>query len=178
MRAPAPGSIGEVPYLGAQLPPGGPGGRLGPVAQAELGQQVADVVLHRLAGDEQPLGDLGVGQPGADQLPYTAVGYGLEGSGPRTSFGGDTRRRAELRLVNLNGVLGTGKGVSAKFSSNANTGGTCFGDSGGPIFVDGTTTLVAVVSFGTSSTCSGTSGAYRLDQADDLAFLATFGITP
>jgi hypothetical protein len=110
--------------------------------------------------------------------PYTAVGYGLEGSGPKTSFGGDTRRRAELQLVNLNGVLGTGKGTSAKFSSNANTGGTCFGDSGGPIFVSGTTTLVAVVSFGTSSTCSGTSGAYRLDQADDLAFLATFGITP
>jgi hypothetical protein len=112
------------------------------------------------------------------QQPYTAVGYGLEGSGPKTSFGGDTRRRAELRLVNLNGVLGAGKGTSAKFSSNANTGGTCFGDSGGPIFVSGTTTLVAVVSFGTSSTCSGTSGAYRLDQADDLAFLATFGITP
>ena len=30
----------------------------------------------------------------------------------------------------------------------------------------------------TSSTCSGTSGAYRIDQADDLAFLKTFGITP
>ena len=72
------------------------------------------------------------------QRRYTAVGYGLEGSGPKTSFG----------------------------------------DSGGPIFVSGTTTLVAVVSFGTSSTCPGTSGAYRLDQADDLAFLATFGITP
>jgi hypothetical protein len=93
------------------------------------------------------------------QQPYTAVVYGLEGSGPKTSFGGDTRRRAELRLVNLNGVLGTGKGVSAKFSSNANTGGTCFGDSGGPIFVDDTNTLMAVVSFGTSTTCSGTSGA-------------------
>ena len=105
---------------------------------------------------------------------YTAVGYGLEGSGPKTSFGGDTRRRAELRLVNLNGVLGAGKGTSAKFSSNANTGGTCFGDSGGPIFVSGTSTLVAIVSFGTSSTCSGTSGAYRIDQADDLQFLATF----
>jgi hypothetical protein len=25
--------------------------------------------------------------------------------------------------------------------------------------------------------CSGTSGTCRLDQADDLAFLATFGIT-
>jgi len=112
------------------------------------------------------------------QQPYTAVGYGLEGSGPKTSFGGDTRRRADLRLVNLTGVGGIGDGISAKFSSNANTGGTCFGDSGGPIFVSGTTTLVAVVSFGTSSTCSGTSGAYRIDQADDLAFLATFGITP
>lgn len=112
------------------------------------------------------------------QQPYTAVGYGLEGSGPKFSFGGDTRRRAELQLVNLEGVLGAGKGTAAKFSSNANTGGTCFGDSGGPIFVSGTSTLVAVVSFGTSSTCSGTSGAYRLDQADDLAFLATFGITP
>ena len=112
------------------------------------------------------------------QQPYTAVGYGLEGSGPRTSFGGDTRRRAELQLVNLKGVLGTGKGTSAKFSSNANTGGTCFGDSGGPIFVDDTTTLVAVVSFGANVTCSGTSGAYRIDQPDDLAFLATFGITP
>ena len=78
------------------------------------------------------------------------MGYGLEGSGPKTSFGGDTRRR---------------------------TGGTCFGDSGGPIFVSGTT-LVAVVSFGTSTTCSGTSGAYRIDQADDLAFLVSFGIVP
>jgi hypothetical protein len=112
------------------------------------------------------------------QQPYTGVGYGLEGSGPKTSFGGDTRRRAELRLVNLNGVLGAGKGTSAKFSSNANTGGTCFGDSGGPIFVSGTTTLVAVVSFGPNLTCSGTSGAYRIDQPDDLAFLATFGISP
>jgi hypothetical protein len=32
--------------------------------------------------------------------------------------------------------------------------------------------------FGTSTTCSGTSGAYRIDQPDDLAFLATFGVTP
>jgi len=112
------------------------------------------------------------------QRLYTAVGYGLEGSGPKTSFGGDSRRRADLRLVNLNGVLGVGKGIAAKFSSNAKTGGTCFGDSGGPIFVRGTSTLVAVVSFGTSSTCAGTSGAYRLDQADDLEFIASFGVTP
>jgi hypothetical protein len=112
------------------------------------------------------------------QQLYTAVGYGLEGSGPKTSFGGDTRMRADLRLVNLKGVGGIGKGTAAKFSSNAKTGGACFGDSGGPIFVAGTRTIVAVVSFGTNLNCAGTSGAYRIDQADDLDFLATFPITP
>jgi Trypsin len=111
------------------------------------------------------------------QQLYTAVGYGLEGAGPKTSFGGDTRRRADLRLVNLNGVGGIGKGGSAKFSNNANTGGTCFGDSGGPIFVAGTNVITAVNSYATSSTCSGTTGAYRIDQTDDLAFIATFGVT-
>ncbi|QGN33911.1 trypsin-like serine protease [Microlunatus sp. Gsoil 973] len=109
---------------------------------------------------------------------YTAVGYGLEGSGPRRSIGGDTRRRADLRLVDLNGVGGIGRGTAAKFSNNAATGGTCFGDSGGPIFVAGTTTLVAVNSFALNDNCAGTTGAYRIDQEDDLAFLATFGITP
>jgi Trypsin len=105
---------------------------------------------------------------------YTAVGYGLEESGPKTSLGGDTRRRAELQLVNLSGVFGTGNGTSAKFSSNTNTGGTCFGDSGGPVFVSGTNTLVAVISFATNVNCAGSSGAYRIDQEDDLAFLASF----
>ena len=76
------------------------------------------------------------------------------------------------------GVLGTGKGTSARFSSNSNTGGTCFGDSGGPVFVSGTNTIVAVISFAANINCAGTSGAYRIDQEDDLAFLASFGITP
>jgi Trypsin len=136
-----------------------------PVSLPQYGQLPTVGLLDRLyAANKQQL--------------YTAVGYGLEGSGPKTSFGGDTRRRADLRLVNLNGVLGIGKGDAAKFSNNAETGGTCFGDSGGPIFVAGTRTITSVNSFATSSTCSGTTGAYRIDQSDDLAFLATFGVTP
>ena len=113
-------------------------------------------------------------------LRFTPVGYGLEESGPKTALGGDTRRRATTKLVNLNGVFGAGKGVAAKFSANLgsnNTGGTCFGDSGGPIFLQGTTTIVAVTSFGISSTCTGSTGGYRLDQPDDLAWLATFGVS-
>jgi hypothetical protein len=110
---------------------------------------------------------------------YTPVGYGLEKSGPKIALGGDTRRKADQMLVNLNGVFGTGKGTAAKFSNNngqPHTGGTCFGDSGGPIFRAGTTTVVAVNSFGISSTCTGSTGGYRMDQPDDLQFLASFGI--
>ena len=59
------------------------------------------------------------------------------------------------------------------------TGGTCFGDSGGPTFDDtNSLLLVAVTSFGYSPNCTGVGGAYRLDQPDDLEFLADHGITP
>jgi hypothetical protein len=136
-----------------------------PVTLPQYGQVASQSLLDRLyAANKQQL--------------YTAVGYGLEGAGPKKSFGGDTRRRAELRLVDLNGVGGIGRGVSAKFSNNANTGGTCFGDSGGPIFVSGTRTIVAVNSYAKNSSCAGTTGAYRIDQPDDLQFLATFGVRP
>ena len=37
---------------------------------------------------------------------------------------------------------------------------------------------MAVNSYVKNLSCAGTSGGYRIDQADDLAFLATFGITP
>jgi hypothetical protein len=114
-------------------------------------------------------------------LRFQPVGYGLEGSKLKSSIGGDTRRKAVMKLVNLNGVGGAGKGISAKFSNNSgktSTGGTCFGDSGGPIFLEPTTTIVAVTSFGISPTCTDGTGGYRIDQKDDLTFLATFGITP
>ncbi len=46
-------------------------------------------------------------------------------------------------------------------------GGTCFGDSGGPLFYGGSrsNTIVGVTSFGfTTDLCAGTDFAYRTDQ--------------
>jgi hypothetical protein len=69
-------------------------------------------------------------------------------------------------------------GTWMELSNNANTGGTCFGDSGGPTFDNTSSTLiVAVTSFGLSPNCRGIGGAYRLDQTDDQAFLEEFGVT-
>jgi hypothetical protein len=112
---------------------------------------------------------------------YTAVGYGLEEAGPTGASGGDTRRQATMKLIGIKGVYGLPDGVAAKFSSNngkPHQGGTCFGDSGGPIFVQDTNIIVAVTSFGMDPNCASGGGGYRLDQADDLDWFAGFGLTP
>ncbi|MGQ0735605.1 MAG: trypsin-like serine protease [Acidobacteriota bacterium] len=111
-----------------------------------------------------------------NQQRFTPVGYGLTKVLPILTEGGDTREKANSMLVSLTG-LGLPYGTAAMFSNNQGTthrGGTCFGDSGGPV-LDGTSDLiVAITSFGISPNCTGFDGAYRIDQADDLAFLAWF----
>ena len=107
---------------------------------------------------------------------FEVVGYGLEKVLPFVDIGGDTRMKAAPRLLNL---TSNPKETYIQLSNNPTTGGTCFGDSGGPTFDDtNSLLLVAVTSFGYSPNCTGVGGAYRLDQPDDLEFLAEFGIEP
>jgi Trypsin len=107
---------------------------------------------------------------------FEVVGYGLEKVLPFADFGGDTRMKAAPRLLNL---VSNPKDTYIQLSNNPSTGGTCFGDSGGPTFdTTDSLLLVAVTSFGYSPNCTGVGGAYRLDQPDDIGFLADFGITP
>lgn len=116
-----------------------------------------------------------------DRDTYTTVGYGLQWSMPLSNGQGRTDQADRLRLKaggELIGyrTFGGGKTNDAYvvLTSNANTGGTCSGDSGGPTFIEDTTTVVAVTSFGMNTTCAGTSGVYRIDTADDLAWLSKF----
>ena len=84
------------------------------------------------------------------------------------------RLKATVRLINDNRLFGgnaTPDGTYVVFSNNASTGGTCNGDSGGPSFFNNTSVIVAVTSFGVNQNCAGTGGGYRIDQADDLAFI-------
>jgi hypothetical protein len=107
---------------------------------------------------------------------FEVVGYGLTKVLPIRVEGEDQRLKAEPKLDSLNG---NPRNTYIILSNNKKTGGTCFGDSGGPTFDNTTSNLVvAVTSFGVSPNCTGIGGAYRLDQPDDLAFLATFGVTP
>ena len=63
---------------------------------------------------------------------------------------------------------------SLLLSNNANTGGTCFGDSGGPNFLGDSNVVAAVTSFGINPTCGGTGGVFRVDRPDVLAFVTGF----
>jgi hypothetical protein len=107
---------------------------------------------------------------------FETVGYGLERVQGKKEFGGDTRMQAHPMLISLTSHPADTYMV---LSNNTNTGGTCFGDSGGPTF-DNTNSngVVAVTSWGQTGNCAGKGGVYRLDEPDDQAFLAGFGITP
>jgi hypothetical protein len=110
---------------------------------------------------------------------FEVVGYGLTKSGPFTEEGGDVRLKGDVKLNSIHSQPPDTYVLLSNNPGKPHEGGTCFGDSGGPTFDNTSSNLVvAVTSFGFSSTCSGVGGAYRLDQPDDLAFLATFGITP
>ena len=59
-------------------------------------------------------------------------------------------------------------------SNNASTGGTCFGDSGGPDYLGTSNVIAGVTSFGLNGNCAGTGGVFRLDRKNVLDFVGQF----
>ena len=82
---------------------------------------------------------------------------------------------ATATLVNVK--AGIGGGFNLQTSGNgAGKGGTCGGDSGGPVFLGDTTSnlIVAVTSYGLNEWCRGTDFAYRTDLPDVYAWIVSF----
>ena len=119
-------------------------------------------------------------QRGTQDVTFTAVGYGLQESFPDAAAWKENNQR--VRMLARPHLLQINTGFTGDFSlllsNNANTGGTCFGDSGGPNFIGDSNVVGAVTSYGVNGNCAGTGGVYRVDRADDLNWLATFGVTP
>lgn len=122
---------------------------------------------------EQDVLDRMVTRRGQQDVSFTAVGYGLQMSFPDAAAWKENNQRVRMvshpRLLQINtGFTGDG---SLLLSNNANTGGTCSGDSGGPNFIGDSHVIAGVTSFGLNSVCAGTGGVYRVDRADDLTWL-------
>jgi hypothetical protein len=148
----------------------------------DLGVVVLDVPVQKQVYGRLPqLGELDQlkRQRGQKDVTFTAVGYGLQRSSPvddRIVRALD-RMVATPKLNQINTPGSTGD-FSILLSNNANTGGTCFGDSGGPNFIGASNVVAGVTSYGKNGSCGGTGGVYRVDTMDDLTWLSQqFGLT-
>jgi secreted trypsin-like serine protease len=113
-------------------------------------------------------------QRGLQNTTFRAVGYGLQRINPVFVESQLIRMVATPHLVQINtGLTGS---FSLLLSNNAATGGTCYGDSGGPNFLGDTDIVAGVTSFGINGNCAGTGGVYRMDRAAPLSWIqSTFG---
>src|SRR5947207_1291144 len=103
---------------------------------------------------------------------FTAVGYGVQRINPAFIEAEIIRMFAEPHLIQIDGgIVGD---FSLLLSNNAATGGTCFGDSGGPNFVGSSNVNGGVTSFGLNGTCGGTGGVFRLDRQNVLDFVGQY----
>jgi trypsin len=114
---------------------------------------------------------------GQQHVTFTSVGYGLQESfpAPASFLESNTRTRyvAHPRLIQIN-VPGSTGDFSLLLSNNANTGGTCFGDSGGPNFLGDSNVVAGITSFGRNGNCAGTGGVFRTDRQNVLDFVDSY----
>lgn len=109
---------------------------------------------------------------GQQELTFTASGYGLTKSNPVKVTSFRERLMAQSRLTNLRSNLTDGFNLQTN-GNGKDRGGTCSGDSGGPVFYGGYTSnlIVAVTSFGLNAYCRGVDFAYRTDTEAVLAWI-------
>jgi secreted trypsin-like serine protease len=113
---------------------------------------------------------------GKKDTTFTVSGYGLtyrtqeHSAVPNISF--RSRLMANSTLVNLNSANNDGFNLQTQGNGD-DRGGTCSGDSGGPVFLGGpeSNVIVAVTSFGLNALCRGTDFAYRVDRAEVLTWI-------
>jgi secreted trypsin-like serine protease len=109
---------------------------------------------------------------------FTGVGYGTEVRKPDDGAQKPQPMTFPLlrRYVDMPGQKLTPQILQTNGNPNdpRGTGGTCFGDSGGPIFLDGV--IVGVTSYGLTDNCRYIGGYQRVDIKVVQDWLATLGV--
>lgn len=103
---------------------------------------------------------------------FTSVGYGAQKITGAYEVADRVRMIAHPWLLQVNGSR-TGT-FSLLLSNNSSTGGTCFGDSGGPNYLGTSSVIAGVTSFGLNNNCTGSGGVFRLDKKDVIDFVTKY----
>jgi hypothetical protein len=104
------------------------------------------------------------------------VGYGWQMVKPFFEWQ-PIRYTSTSKIVNLRSHLTDGYNIhtSNNPGKGQGTGGSCLGDSGGPIFYpQDSNIVVGIVSFGLNDNCKGADFAYRIDIEDAQIFINSF----
>jgi secreted trypsin-like serine protease len=113
---------------------------------------------------------------GTKNTLFTVSGYGLtlrvQVHSKLSNVSFRERLMAQSTLVNLGSAYTDGYNLQTQGNGNSR-GGTCSGDSGGPVFLGGASsnTIVAVTSFGLNELCRGTDYGYRIDRQEVLDWI-------
>jgi secreted trypsin-like serine protease len=112
--------------------------------------------------------------PKYNNLTFDVVGYGVQDWKP--ALRAETVRywATPKRLTENSATVGDNYIKHSENNGNVNNGGSCNGDSGGPIFLAGTRIIVGVTSWGIDPNCAGPGFGYRTDIAESLDFLGLF----
>ena len=113
----------------------------------------------------------------AMKTEVTVVGYGVQyklqiSGDPYYRWRGRTRMFALAELIQSDDVI-SGEFVKLTQDPGQDKGGTCFGDSGGPVLYDGSI-ILAVTSFGSNVNCAGVGYYNRVDTTAALEFITPF----
>ena len=120
------------------------------------------------------LDDLGA-KGGLKKTAFTLVGYGVYFEKPESGPQKQQAVRDRVRRVTTVGIQNITSDVIKFGENDANStfgGGSCFGDSGGPAFLDGV--QVGVTSFGGAQFCTGMGGYQRTDNQQARDFIQGF----
>lgn len=112
---------------------------------------------------------------GRQETIFEPVGYGVNSYKPRFESH-MSRYKGEQRIINLVNAFAGGYNVMLTNNPGKGNGvgGTCSGDSGGPILVKDTNIIVGINSFGVAPWCKGNDYAYRIDIMNSYEFLSQF----
>lgn len=112
-----------------------------------------------------------------NKAPIDLVGYGVQcqerGTGPPSWKGDLVRLNAPSNLVSGKFVH-SDEFIRIAFNPGRGSGGTCFGDSGGPDLLGGTNTVLAVNSYVTNYNCAGVGYSSRVDIPEVLEWIKIF----
>jgi hypothetical protein len=133
-----------------------------PIAMGTYGVLAPEGTLDRLTG------------PKYKNLTFDVVGYGVQDWTPTIQAETVRYWSTPKRVTEGSALTGDNYIHHSANNGTVNNGGSCHGDSGGPIFLAGTSIIVGVTSWGLDPVCAGPSIGYRTDIAESLDYLASF----